>query len=72
MARRWERRGPYSVMVGKPEGKKAIWKTKAQEEEQYSDRFSKICWEDLDSFELAQDKYESLTLVYAVTNLQKP
>jgi len=29
VARMGERRGAYSVLVGKPEGKKTIWKTQA-------------------------------------------
>ena len=62
-----ERRGVYTAMVGKPEGKRPLGSPKRRWED-----LQEVGWMDKDWIDLAQNKGMWWALVNAVMNLRVP
>jgi hypothetical protein len=71
VARMGERRGVYSVLVGKPEGKRPLGRPKRTWEDNIKMDLQEVRW-GVDWIELAEDRDRWRTLVSAVMNLRFP
>ena len=72
VARMGERRGVYRVLVGKPEGKRPLGRSRRRWEENIKMDLQEVgCW-GMDWIELAQDRDSWLALVNAVMNFRVP
>jgi hypothetical protein len=67
-----ERRGVYSVLVGKPDGKKPLRRTRLRWEDNIKMDFQEVGCGGTDWFELAQYRERWRALVSAVMNLRVP
>jgi hypothetical protein len=67
-----ERRGVYSVMVGKPEGKRPLWRPGLRWEDNINMDLQEVCCGVMDWIELARDGDRWRALVNAVMNIQVP
>jgi hypothetical protein len=65
-----QERRVYEVLVGKPEGKRPLGRSRRREEDGIRTDLRKIGWGGVDWIRLAQDKDRWLALVNAVMNLQ--
>jgi len=72
VARVGERRGVYSVLVGKPEGKRPLGRTRRRWEDNIKMDLQEVGCGGVNWIELAQDRDRWRVLVNAVTNLQIP
>ena len=73
LARMWERRGVYRVLVGKPEGKRALGRPKRRWEENIIRMdLQEVGCGGMDWIDLAQDMDRWRELVNAVMNLRVP
>jgi hypothetical protein len=65
-----EKRGLYEVLLGKPEGKRPLWRPNRR----WEDNIKMVLWEvecgGIDWIELAQDRDRWLALVKAVMNFR--
>ena len=66
----WERRSVYRVLVGKPEGKKPLGRTKRRWEDDIKIDLLEVGCGGMDWIELAQDRDRWRALVNAVMNLR--
>jgi hypothetical protein len=67
-----ERRGVYRVLVGKPEGKRQLGRTRRRREDNIKMEHPEVECDDMDWIELAQDRDRWQALVNAVMNLRFP
>jgi hypothetical protein len=67
-----ERRGVYRVLVGKPEGKRALGRTRRRWEDNIRMDLQEVGCGVMDGIELAQDRYRWRALVNAVMNIRVP
>jgi hypothetical protein len=67
-----ERRGVYSVLVGKPEGKRPLGRPRRRWEENIKTDLQEVGCRDMDWIEMAQDSYRWRALVGAVMKFQFP
>ena len=67
-----ESRGVYRVLVGKPEGKRSLWRPRRRWENNIKMDIQKMGCEGMDWIQLAQDRYRWRALVSAVMNLRVP
>ena len=67
-----ERRGVYSVLVGKPEGKKPLGRTRRRWEDNIKMNLQEVGCGGMDWIEQAQDRDRWRALVNAVMNLRVP
>jgi hypothetical protein len=67
-----ERRGVYTVVVGKPEGKRPLGKRRYRWEDNIQMEHQEVGCGDLDWIELAEDTDRWRALVNAVMNLRVP
>jgi len=72
VARMEERRGIYRVLVGKPEGKRALGRLKRTWEDNIKMDLQEVGCESMDWIELAQNRDRWRALVNAVVNLRVP
>jgi hypothetical protein len=72
VARIWERRGVYGVLVGKPEGKRPLGRPRRRWEDSIKMDLLEVGCRGLDWIDLAQDRDRWMALVIAVMNLQVP
>ena len=72
VARNWERRGVYRVLVGKPEGKRPLGRHRRRWEDNIKMFLPEAGCGGMDWIELAQDRDRWRTLVNAVMNLRVP
>jgi hypothetical protein len=72
VARMGKRRGLYIVLVGKPEGKRLLWKPRRRWEENIKMDLQEVVCGCKDWIELAQDRNRWRALVNAVMNLRIP
>jgi len=63
-----ERRGVYKVLVGKPEGKRPLGRTRRRWEDNIKMDLQEVGCEGMDWIELAQDRDRWRTFVNAVMN----
>jgi len=72
VARMGERRGVYRVLVGRPEGKRPLGRSRRRWEDNIKMDLREVgCW-GMDWIELAEGRYRWRTLVNAVMNLWVP
>jgi hypothetical protein len=69
-ARTWEKRNAYSILVGKPEGKRPLGRTRRWSVNNIKMDLREIEWGDTDWIDLAQDRDQWRALVNAVMNLR--
>jgi len=67
-----ERRGVYMVVVGKPEGKRPLGRSRIRWEDNIKMDLQEVPCGGMDWFELAQDRDRWRAFVNAVMNLQIP
>jgi len=67
-----EGRGVYRVLVGKPEGKKSLGRTRRRWEDSIERDVHEEGFEGMDRIELAQDRDRWWALVNAVMNFRVP
>ena len=72
MARMGERRGVYRVLVGKPEGKRPLWRPRRRWEDNIKMDLQEVGCEGVDWIDLSQDRDRWRALVKAVMNLRVP
>jgi hypothetical protein len=67
-----EKRNSYRILVGKPEGKRPLGRTRRRWEDNIKMDFREIGWGGMDWIYLAQDKDRWRALVNTVLNLWVP
>ena len=67
-----ERRGVYRVLVGKPEGKRPLWRSRRRWEDNIKMDLQEVGCEGVDWIDLSQDRDRWRALVKAVMNLRVP
>jgi hypothetical protein len=67
-----KRSGVYKVLVGKPEGKRPLRRSRHRWENNIKMDLQEVEREGVDWIELAQDRYRCQSLVNAVMNLRVP
>jgi hypothetical protein len=67
-----ERRGIYRVLMGKPEGKTPLRRSRRRWEGNIKMDLREVGCEDMDWIELVQDRDRWRTLVNAIMNLRVP
>ena len=72
VARMGERRGVYRVLMGKPEGKRRLGRSRRRWEDNIKMDLQEVGYGDVDWIELAQDRDKWRELVNAVMNLRVP
>ena len=68
----WAKRSPHRVLVGKPERKSRLGRTKHRRKFNITMGLQEVQWEGMEWFYLTQDRDRWRALVYAVMNLQVP
>ena len=72
MARMGERTGVYRILVGKPEGKRPLWRLRRRWEDNIKMELHEVGCGGMDWIELAQDRDRWRALLNAVMNLRVP
>ena len=72
VVRMGERRGIYRVSVGKPEGKRLLWRPRRTWDDNIRMNLQEVGCGVMDWIELAQDRDRWRAFVTAVMNLQVP
>jgi len=67
-----ERRGVYRILVGKPEGKRPLWRPRRRWEDNIKMDLQEVGCGGMNCIELAQDRDRWRVLVNAILNLQIP
>jgi len=72
VARMWERRGIYKVLMGKPEGKRPLGRTRRRREDNIKMDLQEERCESMDWIDLAQDRDRWQALMNVVMNFRVP
>ena len=67
-----ERRGIYTILVGKPEAKRPLGRPRHRWEDNIKIDLQEVGWGGMDSIKLAQDRGRWWELVNVVMNLRGP
>jgi hypothetical protein len=67
-----ERRGVYRALVGKPEGRRPLGRTRRRWEDNIKMDLREVGWGGMDWINLAQDRDGWRAVVYTVMNLRVP
>jgi hypothetical protein len=67
-----ERRGAYSVLVGKPGGGRPLGRSSRRSEDNFKTDLREVGWESVDWIDVTQDRDRWRVVVNAVTNLRVP
>ena len=70
VARMWERGGAYRVLVGKPGGKRPLWRTRVRWEDNIKMDFEHLGWWEVYWLSLAQERGRWRALVNALMNFR--
>jgi hypothetical protein len=65
-----EKRGAYRILVGRPEGRRPLWRSRRRWEDNI--KMDLVGWVGMNWIELAQDRDMWRALVNAVMNLRVP
>jgi hypothetical protein len=68
VARKWEKRNAYRILVGKPEGKRRLGRRRRRWVENTNMDLREIGWDGMDLIHLAQDRCQWRVLVNTVMN----
>jgi hypothetical protein len=72
VARMGERRNAYRILVGKPEGKRSLGRSRCRWVEDIKIDLREIGWEGMEWIDLTQDRDQWRALVNTVMNLRVP
>jgi hypothetical protein len=72
VARMGEKRKSYRILVGKPEGKRPLGRSRCRWVDNIKIKFREKSWDSMDSIDLAQDREQWWVLVNSVMNLRVP
>jgi hypothetical protein len=72
VARMWEKRNAYRILVGKPERKRPLGRRRCRWVNYIEMDLREIGWDSLDWIDVAQDRDQRKALVNAVMNLRVP
>jgi hypothetical protein len=72
VARTGEKRNAYRILVGKPEGKRALGRPRRRWEDNFKMDLGETGWGGMDRIDLAQDRDQWRAFVNTVMNLQVP
>jgi hypothetical protein len=67
-----ERRGAYRALVGKPEGRRPLGRSRRRWEDNIKMDLRQVGWGGVDWIDLAQDRNRWRALVYTVMDLRLP
>jgi hypothetical protein len=67
-----EKRNAYRILVGKPEGKRPLGRSRRRWEDNIRIEFREVRWGCMDWIDLAQDRDQWRALVNTVMNLRIP
>jgi hypothetical protein len=67
-----EKRNPYRILVGKPEGKRPLGRQRRRWVDNIKMDLRERGWDDIDWIDLAQDRNQWRSLVNPVINLRVP
>jgi hypothetical protein len=70
VARIWEKRNAYRILMGKPEGKRPLGSPRRRWADNIKMDLRETGWRGMDWFDLAQDKDQWRALVNTIINLQ--
>jgi hypothetical protein len=70
VARTWEKRNAYRILVLKSEGKRLLGRTRRRWVENISMDLREIVWDGMDWTDLAQDRYQWRVHMNTVMNLR--
>jgi hypothetical protein len=62
----------YSILIGKPEGKRPLGRSKRRREDNIRTDLREMVWEDVDWMHLVQERYRWRAVVNMVMNLRVP
>ena len=68
----WETRGAYRVLVGRPEGKRALGRPRLRWDDNIKMDLQDVVWRGMDWIDLAEDRDRWRAVVNAVMNLRVP
>jgi hypothetical protein len=72
VARIWEKRNAYRILVGKPDGKRPLGRPRCRWVNNIKMDLRAIGWDGMDWIDLAQDRDQWRALVNMVMNLRVP
>jgi hypothetical protein len=72
VARMWEKKNPYRISVGKPEGKRPLGRPRPRWEDNIRMYLREIGWGGMNWNDLVQNRDQWRALVNTVTNLRVP
>ena len=72
VARIGEKRGVYTILMGKPEGKRPLGRPRRRWEDNIKMHLQEVGWGDMDWIDLAEDGDRWRAVVKAVMNIRIP
>jgi hypothetical protein len=72
VARMGEKRNPYKILMGKPEGKRPLGRSRHRWVDNIKIDLRELGWDGMDWIDLAQDRYQWRALLNTVMNFRVP